>query len=59
MNTVILLELAKRWENDALKSEQDKSAYEVGSDLPAIQQGHREAKRECADVLRMLVSALG
>ena len=58
MNTAVLLELIRRWEHDATEptvmdgSEQAKVPN-------AIARGQREAKRECADALRMLISLLG
>lgn len=58
MNDSVLIELARRWESDAeIPNAMD------GSDeakVPnAIAQGERQAKRECADTLRVLVSMLG
>ena len=58
MNEVVLLELANRWERDAYEP-----ACENGSDEAkignAIERGKRESKRECADMLKMLISLLG
>lgn len=52
MNDNVLLELANRWRDDA------SNLNDTGVvDLKTL--GHREAKRECADTLRMLVSILG
>lgn len=58
MNSAILLELAKRWERDAVEPECQDGAPEaaIGN---AIAKGERQAKRECADALRMLVQLLG
>lgn len=58
MNSFILLELAKRWEQDAVEPENQDGAPEaaIGN---AIAKGERQAKRECADALRMLVNLLG
>ena len=58
MKKAVLLELAARWEQDAIEPEnQDGSEQAV---LPnAVQQGIREGRRECADGLRMLVDLLG
>ena len=62
MNPEVLLELAKRWEADA-KPPDTMEASEEGNCDHAKQegkaQGEREAKRECADTLRTLVSMLG
>ncbi len=60
MKSSILLELARRWEEDAAEP-----VTVEGSDTPenrhrqALGQGVRSAKRECADALKMLVSLLG
>lgn len=54
MNNEILLELAKRWDADAITPQvQDGSpdALIVNAEC----KGERQAKRECADTLRMLV----
>ena len=58
MKKEVLLELAARWQNDAVEPEiKDGSEQAV---LPnAVQQGIREGKRECADGLRMIVDLLG
>lgn len=58
INTAVLLELIRRWEYESVEptvmdgSEQAKVSN-------AIAKGQREAKRECADALRMLISLLG
>jgi len=58
MKDAILLELAKRWEEDAKppKAQDGSPDAEISN---AVERGHRECKRECADALRMLVSVLG
>ena len=58
MNPVLLLELAKRWDQDAKEPEmQDGSEKaKIGN---AKRQGYRECKRECADTLRTLIEMLG
>lgn len=58
MKSAILLELAKRWEQDAVEPEtQDGSPS--AQEFNAIRKGERQAKRQCADALRMLVYLLG
>lgn len=54
MKSEILLELAKRWENDAVEPSV-KDGSEDARIPNAIEQGERQAKRECADTLRTLV----
>ena len=60
MNPAILLELASRWERDSEKPDtqcaSDNSPESKLKDGLLI--GHREAKRECADALRSIVSLL-
>ena len=58
MKDAILIELAARWERDAKcpQCEDGSPDAQVGN---ALARGSREAKRECADGLRMLVSMLG
>lgn len=58
MKDAVLLELAKRWEREATapNCEDGSDDAKVGN---AIAKGRREAKRECADGLRMLVGMLG
>lgn len=58
MKSLILLELAKRWEEDAVEP-QCQDASPSAQEFNAIAKGERQAKRECADTLRMLVSILG
>ena len=58
MNPLILMELAKRWEADAKEPEvRDISAE--SSIRNAVEKGQRQAKRECADALKMLIQLLG
>lgn len=61
MNPQILIELANRWEQDAKEPEspeaQDNSLGNAINN--AVARGERQAKRECADGLKMLVSLLG
>ena len=57
MKSSILLELAKRWEQDAVDPQlQDGAPAQFGN---AVAKGERQAKRECADALKMLVQILG
>jgi hypothetical protein len=58
MKDAILLELAERWERDAVPPQCSDGSPEaaIGN---AVDKGQREAKRECADTLRTLVSILG
>ena len=58
MKDAILLELAERWERDAVSPQVADGSPEaaVGN---AKAQGQRESKRECADTLRTLVLLLG
>lgn len=58
MNKCVLLELAKRWEQDAQTAEVLNGSPEA-IESNAVQKGHRECKRECADTLRILVNMLG
>jgi hypothetical protein len=58
MKDTVLLELATRWENDAKPPEVQDGADEAKI-RNAIDKGHRECKRECADTLRTLVKILG
>jgi hypothetical protein len=48
MKDAILIELAKRWDHDAIAQETEDGAEsaKIGN---AHAQGYREAKRECAD----------
>lgn len=58
MKDAVLLELASRWERDAVATQ-----CEDGSPAAAIgnaeAHGRRQGLRECADGLRMLVQLLG
>lgn len=58
MKDAILLELARRWDADAVTPETMSGAEDakIGN---AVDKGRREAKRECADTLRSLVSIIG
>lgn len=58
MKDTILMELATRWERETQtpNCEDGSPDAQIGN---AISRGNREAKRECADALRMLVSLLG
>lgn len=60
MKDTIILELARRWDLDAVPPVcdcEDGSPEAQRSNYISV--GHREAKRECADTLRTLVSLLG
>ena len=58
MKDAVLLELAERWEREAVEPD-----CQDGSDEAKIPnakaQERRECKRECADTLRTLVDMLG
>ena len=58
MKDVILLELANKWEADALspKTENGEKEATIGN---AIAKGQRKAKRECARALIDLVVIIG
>ncbi len=58
MKDAILIELAKRWDQDRLKNVVDDGAEEAKIQN-AVAKGRREGKRECADALRSLVKLLG
>lgn len=58
MKSSILLELAKRWEQDAVTPEKQDGSPEAALGN-AIAKGERQAKRECADALKTLVGLLG
>lgn len=54
----VLIELAKRWDDDAKEPEfLDGSNEAIVSN--SIAKGERHAKRECADTLRKLIEILG
>lgn len=57
MKPEILLELAARWERDAIEPQTENGAPEAQRQND-VNQGIRAGKRECADGLRMLVSLL-
>jgi hypothetical protein len=58
MKDAVLQELANRWDADAEPPETEDGSEDakIGN---AIAQGERQAKKECADTLRMLVQILG
>lgn len=56
MNSAILLELVKKWEEQADPKKDAPATDQSGANKDA---GRREAKRECADTLRLLVGILG
>ena len=58
MKESILLELANRWIADAVEPELQDGSDEAKISN-AIAKGERQAKRECADGLRMLIAVLG
>lgn len=58
MNPLILLELVKRWEEDAKEPEIQNGSSEASFRI-AVAKGERQAKRECADALKMLIQLLG
>lgn len=58
MKDVILIELAARWDRDAI-SPQVEDGSEEAKIRNAVSRGERQAKRECADTLRTLVQMLG
>lgn len=59
MKDAILLELARRWEIDAAPPEFEEGGSPEAERNSAGRRGMREAKRECADTLRTLISVLG
>lgn len=58
MKDAVLLELAERWEREAVTPDNQDGSPEAEREN-AIDQGNRGAKRECADTLRTLVDMLG
>ena len=54
MKNKILIEIAKVWESEAKTPEVQNGSEDAKIDN-ARRQGMREAKRECADTLKMLV----
>jgi len=58
MNNEVLLELAARWEQDAITPEVQDGSKE--SEIAnAVNEGRRIGIRDSADILRMLVKILG
>ncbi|MBY0499315.1 MAG: hypothetical protein K2P74_06865 [Nitrosomonas sp.] len=55
MKNEILIELAKVWESEA-KTPEIENGNDDAKIGNAIRKGAREAKRECADTLRVLVN---
>jgi hypothetical protein len=58
MKEAVLLELVAKWERDAKGGEAEDGAPEAQRGNH-IRMGERQAKRECADHLRMLIRLLG
>lgn len=58
MNDAVLLELARRWDDDA-KEPSVISGSDDAKVPNAVSKCERRVKRECADTLRTLVSMLG
>ena len=58
MRDVVLIELAEKWERDAKEPNVTSSNPEY-AEANGIFQGKREAKRECAEMLRALIKMLG
>ena len=58
MKDAVLLELARRWDNDAQQPQCENGADDAQI-ANAIAKGERQAKRACADALRALVGMLG
>ncbi len=62
MKDSVLIELANRWESDAVENHAAAGGYPEGTEGIALNGKHvgeRETLRACADTLRMLVDALG
>lgn len=66
MNNAVLTELANKWERDAEPPpptdcciENTEQAKIQAAITEGVARGHRECKRECADVLKMLVDSIG
>ena len=58
MKNEVLLELAARWENDAIEPNTQDGSEDAK--MPnAVQKGIREGKRECADGLRSIIDLIG
>ncbi len=58
MKDEVLMELVKRWERESVEP-QTMDGSESAKILNAVARGERQAKRECADALRLLVQLLG
>lgn len=58
MKDAILIELAARWDRDAVSPQCDDGSEEAKV-ANAVRRGERQAKRECADTIRTLVQMLG
>ena len=61
MNPLILMELVKRWEEDAREPKEPEALNNsLGNAINnAVSRGQREATREFADTLKMLIQVLG
>ena len=58
MKDAVLIELANRWDAQAVQPEKQDGSE--NAKIPnAKEAGRREAKRECADTIRMLISLIG
>ena len=58
MKDAILIELAARWDRDAV-APQCEDGSEEAKIRNAVNRGERQAKRECADTIRTLVQLVG
>lgn len=58
MKNVVLQELINRWETDA-QEPTDVDGNPEAEIRNAIAKGERQAKRECADTLRTLMTLIG
>lgn len=58
MKDAVLMELVERWQADAVEPELMEGSQWAEIEN-AVAKGERQAKRECADTLRMLVALLG
>lgn len=58
MKNDVLIELADRWERDAIAPENEDGSPEAERGN-VLCKGQRKAKRECADALRTLISIIG
>jgi len=61
MKDAILIELARRWKQDANPPTCENGAPDTveTARIKGVRQGHREMKRECADAILSLVEILG